>query len=310
MGQTQKDPSAAGRDFEVALAAAARRVEARLDACLPSQKGTSGEAELAAAMRYAAMGGGKRLRGFLVIEVAGVFGADGTGAERAAAAVECLHAYSLVHDDLPCMDDDDLRRGRPTVHRAWNEATAVLAGDALQTIAFELLAEPSTHPDAAVRADLILTLAQAAGYGGMVGGQALDLAAERAEQPLPPAQVKRLQALKTGALIRFSAEAGAVLGRATQQDRARIRAYAEALGEAFQIADDLLDATGTEADLGKRVGKDASAGKATLIDVLGVAGARTRADELAAEATAQLAPFGSRAARLAEAARFVVARRS
>jgi farnesyl diphosphate synthase len=304
------DISTEDLDFSTALAAAARRVEARLDACLPLQTGAAGEAELAAAMRHAALGGGKRLRAFLVIEVAGVFGADGIGAERAAVAVECLHAYSLVHDDLPCMDDDDLRRGRPTVHRAWSEATAVLAGDALQTIAFELLADPRTHPDGGVRADLVLALARASGHGGMVGGQALDLAAESAEVPPTAAQVRRLQALKTGALIRFSAEAGAILGQAAGHDRARIRAYAEALGEAFQIADDLLDATGTQAELGKRVGKDAKAGKATFIDILGIEGARARAEELVAEATAQLAPFGPRALRLAAAARFVVARRS
>jgi farnesyl diphosphate synthase len=304
------DISTEDLDFSTALAAAARRVEARLDACLPLQTGAAGEAELAAAMRHAALGGGKRLRAFLVIEVAGVFGADGIGAERAAVAVECLHAYSLVHDDLPCMDDDDLRRGRPTVHRAWSEATAVLAGDALQTIAFELLADPRTHPDGGVRADLVLALARASGHGGMVGGQALDLAAESAEVPPTAAQVRRLQALKTGALIRFSAEAGAILGQAADHDRARIRAYAEALGEAFQIADDLLDATGTQAELGKRVGKDAKAGKATFIDILGIEGARARAEELVAEATAQLAPFGPRALRLAAAARFVVARRS
>lgn len=310
MSPERPDISTEDLDFSTALAAAARRVEARLDACLPLQTGAAGEAELAAAMRHAALGGGKRLRAFLVIEVAGVFGADGIGAERAAVAVECLHAYSLVHDDLPCMDDDDLRRGRPTVHRAWSEATAVLAGDALQTIAFELLADPRTHPDGGVRADLVLALARASGHGGMVGGQALDLAAESAEVPPTAAQVRRLQALKTGALIRFSAEAGAILGQAADHDRARIRAYAEALGEAFQIADDLLDATGTQAELGKRVGKDAKAGKATFIDILGIEGARARAEELVAEATAQLAPFGPRALRLAAAARFVVARRS
>jgi farnesyl diphosphate synthase len=300
----------AAAGFSEAMAEAARRTEALLDLCLPAAAGSGGDAQLAAAMRHAALGGGKRLRAFLVLEVAGVFGADGPGAERVAAAVECLHAYSLVHDDLPCMDDDDLRRGKPTVHRAWDEATAVLAGDALQALAFELLADGATHSDPGVRADLVLALAQASGHGGMVGGQALDLAAEVAEAPLTASEVKRLQALKTGALIRFAAEAGAILGRASEVDRSHIRAYAEALGEAFQIADDLLDVTGSEADMGKRVGKDAGAGKATFIDILGIAGARARAAELVAEAAAQLAPLGTRADFLAAAARFVVERRS
>lgn len=302
--------SRADQGFAAALAAAAHRTEARLDRCLPVIRGERGEAELAAAMRHAALGGGKRLRAFLVLETAALFGADSEGAERVAAAVECLHAYSLVHDDLPCMDDDDFRRGQPTVHRRWDEATAVLAGDALQSLAFELLADPLTHPDAAVRATLVMALAQAAGHAGMVGGQALDLAAETAEAPLTGAQVRRLQALKTGALIRLAAEAGAILGGAAEAERAGIRAYAEAVGEAFQIADDLLDATGSEADMGKRVGKDAGAGKATFLDILGLAGARARATALVAEAEARLAPFGARAARLAELAHFVVDRRS
>ncbi len=307
--------------FAEALSVAALRVERMLDACLPPERGERGEAELAIAMRYAVLDGGKRLRAFLALEVAallgpGSFGPDLTGsdgptmqrgAERVAAAVECLHAYSLVHDDLPCMDDDDLRRGKPTVHKVWDEATAVLAGDALQTLAFEILADPATHRNGTVRARLVLGLAQASGHAGMVGGQAIDLAAET---PLGAAQVKRLQALKTGALIEFAAVAGAILAQAGEADTARIRVYAQALGEAFQIADDLLDATGTEAELGKRVGKDAGAGKATFVDILGIEGARTRAAELIAKAGAQLSPFGPRAARLAEAARFVVERRS
>ena len=296
--------------FAEALSAAAGRAERMLERCLPTEAGDRGEAELAAAMRHAALDGGKRLRAFLALEVAGLFGADERGAERVAAAVECLHAYSLVHDDMPCMDDDDLRRGKPTVHKAWNEATAVLAGDALQTLAFEILADPATHADGSVRARLVLRLAQASGHAGMVAGQAIDLAAERAETALTGAQVKRLQALKTGALIEFAAEAGAIIAQASTEDVARIRAYAQALGEAFQIADDLLDVTGTEEELGKRVGKDAGAGKATFVDILGIKGARARAAELVAEAAAQLAPYGAGAARLAEAARFVVERRS
>ena len=300
--------------FAEVLSAAARRVERMLEACLPPETGDLGEAELAAAMRYAVLDGGKRLRAFLTLEVAALFDSDGPttqkGAERAAAAVECLHAYSLVHDDMPCMDDDDLRRGKPTVHKAWDEATAVLAGDALQTLAFEILADPATHDDAGVRAQLVLRLAQASGHAGMVGGQAIDLAAESATTPLGAAQVTRLQALKTGALIEFAAEAGAIVAQASEADIARIRAYAQALGEAFQVADDLLDLTGTEAEVGKRVGKDAGAGKATFVDILGHNGARARAADLVAEAEAQLAPYGARAARLAEAARFVVERRS
>ncbi|HUS55966.1 MAG TPA: farnesyl diphosphate synthase [Thermohalobaculum sp.] len=297
-------------DFVEALSAAVRKTEQALEACLPPERGQPGEANLAAAMRYAVLGGGKRLRGFLVLEVAAMFGAGGSGAERAAAAVECLHAYSLVHDDMPCMDDDDLRRGKPTVHKVWDEATAVLAGDALQALAFEILADPATHPNGNVRAQLVLRLAQASGHAGMVGGQAIDLAAETAETPLTAMQVKRLQAMKTGALIEFAAEAGAILAQASARDIGRVRAYAQALGEAFQIADDLLDVTGTEAEVGKRVGKDAGAGKATFVDILGHNGAHARAADLVAEAAAQLAPYGARAARLVGAARFVVERRS
>jgi farnesyl diphosphate synthase len=299
-----------GAQFADALADAASRTEGMLERCLPPEGEGPGEATLRAAMRYAVMGGGKRLRGFLALEAARLLGAEGPGPERVAAAVECLHAYSLVHDDLPCMDDDDLRRGQPTVHRAWDEATAVLAGDALQTLAFEILADPATHADGNVRARLVLRLAQASGHAGMVGGQAIDLAAETATAPLGPDTVRRLQALKTGALIIFSAEAGAILAEAEETDLERIRAYARAMGEAFQIADDLLDLTGSEAELGKRVGKDAGAGKATFVDILGVEGARARASELVDQAANALAPYGERAGLLIAAARFVVERRS
>lgn len=297
-------------NLDEALAAAAARTEAMLARCLPPESGAPGEAELAAAMRYAVLGGGKRLRAFLSLETARLFGTDGSGAERVAAAVECLHAYSLVHDDLPAMDDDDLRRGKPTVHRVWDEATAILAGDALQALAFEILANPATHPKGDVRARLVLGLARAAGHAGMVGGQAIDLAAARAAGPLGFDEVRRLQALKTGALIAFAAEAGAILAEAPEPDLARLRAYARALGEAFQVADDLLDVTGSEAEVGKRLGKDAAAGKATFVDILGVEGARARAAELAEAAAAELAAYGPRAALLAAAARFVVTRRS
>ncbi|MEL6766966.1 MAG: polyprenyl synthetase family protein [Pseudomonadota bacterium] len=298
------------RTFAGALEEAARDMETTLDAVLPKTGGSPGEEELIAAMRYAVTGGGKRLRAFLAIEGAALFDGPRHGALRAGAALECLHAYSLVHDDMPCMDDDDLRRGKPTVHRVWDEATAVLAGDALQTIAFEILADPATHGDGAIRARLCLRLAQASGAAGMVGGQALDLAAEKAGAPLGADAVKRLQALKTGALIEVAAELGATVAGASDDAIARVRAYARALGEAFQIADDLLDVTGTEAEVGKRVGKDAAAGKATFVDILGIDGAKARAQALIDEAAAELAPFGGRAGLLVDAAAFVVNRRS
>ena len=300
------------RSFADALADAAARVETALDACLPRPDPAlgPGETELRKAMRYAATGGGKRLRAFLAIEAAGLCGGERGRADRVGAAVECLHAYSLVHDDMPCMDDDDLRRGQPTVHRKWDEATAVLAGDALQTAAFQILAEPSTHPDGAVRARLCLRLAEASGAAGMVGGQALDLAAEKAAAPIGPGEVKRLQMLKTGALIEVSAELGAIVAGAREREVEAIAAYARALGEAFQIADDLLDVTGTEAEVGKRVGKDAGAGKATFVDILGLEGARARAEALVDEAAGHLAPFGPAGRIFADAAHFVVNRRS
>ncbi|MEM9099137.1 MAG: polyprenyl synthetase family protein [Pseudomonadota bacterium] len=296
--------------FATALVDAAARAEAALDDCLPRAEGSPGECELNEAMRYAVMGGGKRLRAFLCMEVAQVFGADPAGADRAAASVECLHAYSLVHDDMPCMDDDDLRRGKPTVHKKWDEATAVLAGDGLQCMAFEIVADPATHGEASVRAQLCLRLAQASGPAGMVGGQAIDLAAETSDDPFTAEDVRKLQAMKTGALISYAAEAGAILGQASPADIANIRAYADALGEAFQIADDLLDVTGTEEETGKRVGKDATAGKATFVDILGIDGARHRAEDLVKAAADALSPYGDRADLLIDAARFVVDRRS
>jgi farnesyl diphosphate synthase len=221
-----------------------------------------------------------------------------------------LHAYSLVHDDMPCMDDDALRRGRPTVHVAWDEATAVLAGDALQTLAFQTLAEPDTHPDGAVRADLCLTLAQAAGPAGMVGGQMLDIAAETAATPPDAEGVATLQALKTGALIVAAAEMGAVVARAEARDRARLRGFARDLGAAFQIRDDLLDVEGDANDAGKRLRKDAEAGKATFVGALGLEGARARARDHAAAAKDALAPYGDRAAALAAAVDYTIERRA
>jgi farnesyl diphosphate synthase len=264
------------------------------------------------AMRHAALGGGKRLRPFLVIETARLLGAAGEGPARAGAAIELLHCYSLVHDDLPSMDDDDLRRGRPTVHRAFDEATAILAGDALQSLAFEVLADPGTDPDPAIRADLILGLARAAGLGGMVGGQMLDLAAEGryGETRLGEPDVRRLQAMKTGAILAYSVEAGAVLGRADCAARERLLVYGRALGAAFQVADDILDRESSAENMGKRTGKDLEKGKATLVDLLGLEGAHRECDRLLAESLAALEPFGAAAGILKEAARFTVERRA
>ena len=274
-------------------------VEDALSAALAPYGGAVGDA-----MRYACEGG-KKLRAILALESALLFGVPRKQALRAGAAVEMVHAYSLVHDDLPCMDDDDLRRGRPTVHRAWDEAVAVLVGDALQTAAFEMLADPATHPDGAVRADLCLTLARAAGAAGMVGGQAMDIAAESAEGPLTLEQVTALQRCKTGRLLEWPCRAGAVLGGG---DPAPLLDYAAAAGLAFQIADDLLDVEGDAATMGKAVAKDAGRGKATFVSLMGVDGARAEANRLAAAAETALLPYGIRGSMLARIARYVVAR--
>lgn len=286
--------------FEAALGEVAQRVEARLQSALAPLP----DLPVTAAMRYAVRGG-KRLRAFLVIESARLHGIGPERSVNAAAAVEAVHAYSLVHDDLPAMDDDDLRRGQPTVHVRWDEATAILAGDALQTLAFELLAAPETAQDPAVRVALIASLARASGAAGMVLGQAQDIAAETAAMPLTLGQITELQANKTGALIGWSAEAGAVLASA---DPAPLRDYAQALGLAFQIADDILDATGDPKKAGKRLRKDETAGKATFVSLLGLDAAQKRAISLVEEAEAALAPYGDGAERLREAARFVIAR--
>jgi farnesyl diphosphate synthase len=285
--------------FPERLVADAALVEARLLAALQYKTDQS----VTHAMRYA-LHGGKRLRGFLVLEGARMLGVPEKRALSTAAAVEALHAYSLVHDDLPCMDDDDLRRGQPTVHKTWDEATAVLAGDALQTLAFELLTDPEIG-SAEVRIALVGGLTRASGIDGMVLGQALDIAAETAGRSLTLDEIIRLQVGKTGALIGFAAEAGAVIAEA---DPTPLRHYAAALGLAFQIADDILDVAGDEAKTGKRVGKDADAGKATFVSHLGLDGARSRAAELVREAEAALAGYGSRAANLIAAAHFVIAR--
>ena len=266
------------------------------------------------AVRYASLGGGKRLRPFLVVESAALFGVSQRNALMAGAALECVHCYSLVHDDLPAMDNDDLRRGRPTTHKAFDQATAILAGDALLTFAFDILSRPETHPDPELRVALVCALARAAGLGGMVGGQMLDLAAEgrfAASPPkLPEQEVKTLQAMKTGALLRFGCLAGAVLGRADRSQRDALDRYGSALGEAFQIADDLLDLEGDPTTLGKATGKDAAAHKATLVGVLGPTAARDRLGQLVARAQSALEVFGTRADILKAAAKFVATRRT
>ncbi len=301
--------------FAARLAAVAIEIEAELDALIgfaPRDGERARPMRLIEAMRYAILGGGKRLRPFLVVETARAFGAGGDGPRRVGAAIECLHGYSLIHDDLPAMDDDDLRRGRPTVHRAFDEATAILAGDALLTLAFEILAAPATAADGGVRAAHCAGLARASGLAGMVGGQTLDLAAERAAEPLDGAAIAELQAMKTGALLSFCAEAGGMIAGAPAPARAPLKRYGDALGAAFQIADDLLDAEGDAAALGKRVGKDAGRNKATFVAALGLEGARARRDALVEAAVAAVGEAGLDAAGdvLREAARFVAARRS
>jgi len=291
---------AAQLQFHARLSQAATAAEATLAALLPPE-----DAPVGAAMRHAVLSGGKRLRAFLAVESAALFNAPAAQALRAAAAVECLHAYSLVHDDLPCMDDDDLRRGQPTVHVRWDEATAVLAGDALQTLAFEILAAPQGGIDPRLQVRLIHRLAVASGAAGMVGGQALDIAAETADEPLDLAAITGLQALKTGALIGWAAESGAILGRS---DPAPMRRYAADLGLAFQIRDDILDVEGDPEAAGKRLRKDAEAGKATFVALLGLDGARAKARDLAASACDTLNPYGSAAETLRQAAVFAAGR--
>jgi farnesyl diphosphate synthase len=284
--------------FSHALKDAQTRVQLALDEAMSGLDGSVAEA-----MRYTCQGG-KRLRAFLVMEGARLHGVPAVQADCAAAAIEAVHAYSLVHDDLPCMDDDDLRRGNPTVHIKWDEATAVLTGDALQTLAFEILADARTG-EADVRVALVASMAQAAGAAGMVLGQALDIEAESASVPLTLEQITRLQAGKTGALIEWSACAGAVMGRA---DVAPLRRYAQALGLAFQIADDIMDIEGDAAKAGKRLQKDAEAGKATFVSLLGMEPARARAKSLVEEACDALSPYGGDAENLKAAASFVISR--
>jgi farnesyl diphosphate synthase len=293
--------------FTERLETHASRVERHLDEWLRHKRLGAVPERLLEAMRHGSLGGGKRFRPFLVIESASLFGVGADLALNTAVALECVHCYSLVHDDLPAMDDDDMRRGRPTVHKAFDEATAILAGDALLTLAFEILSSPGTHPNPAVRAELTLKLARASGGAGMAGGQMLDL--EAPGKSLSEADIRMLQRMKTGALITFGCEAGGILGETSVSNLAALRAYGDALGAAFQLADDLLDAEGDAAIVGKATGKDHEAGKGTLVSLLGPEGAREKLLDLKLEALAALAPFKPNDEILAEAAEFVVARK-
>ena len=289
-----------------AMAESAKVVEATLEQVLPPPHGL--HARIHEAMRYATFAGGKRLRPFLVMHSAAMFGVAPGHAARAAAAIEVLHTYSLVHDDLPCMDDDDLRRGRPTTHKAFDEATAVLAGDALLTIAFEILADAATHPSADVRLKLIARLAEASGSNGMIGGQMIDMRAP--ESSFGVDEIMLLQRLKTGQLFEFSCEAGPILGQASDADRKRLRDYAHDMGLVFQITDDLLDVTSTAEKTGKAVGKDKDQGKATLVSIYGVDGARAEAEKLARKAADMLKGYGPEADPLRELPMFLLDRDS
>jgi len=293
-------------DFRTALDEAATAVDSALEQLLPQPEGL--HARVHEAMRYAVFAGGKRLRPFLVLRSAGLFAVKREQAVRVAAAIEALHTYSLVHDDLPCMDDDDLRRGRPTTHRAFDEATAVLAGDALLTVAFEILAADATHDQPAVRCRLVRELALAAGSNGMVGGQMIDMLAP--DKTFDADDVIQLQRLKTGALFEFCCVAGAILGQAAAEDEARLRDYARDIGLTFQITDDLLDVLGSAEKTGKAVGKDKDQGKATLVSLWGVDAARSKAQALAQRSVQTLAPYGAGAAALQALPAFLLDRDS
>jgi farnesyl diphosphate synthase len=302
-------------NFSTRLDAAASDIDRLLTQLLadtPAESEIARPARLIEAMRYASLSGGKKLRPFLVIETAALFNVPREQAMMAGAALECVHCYSLVHDDLPAMDNDDLRRGRPTVHKAFDDATAILAGDSLLTFAFDVMSRKETHPDPGVRIELVNALARASGIGGMAGGQMLDLAAEGRFGGQPPSfdeqSIVTLQAMKTGALLRFACIAGGILGGAAQPERQALTRYGEALGTAFQIADDLLDVEGDPETLGKATQKDAATGKATLVGLLGVTAARQRLAERVEEAQQALSIFGERAEILRSAAQFVAER--
>ena len=295
--------------FERRLRQSAAETEALLSSLL-SDSHLSDEiarpAHLMAAMRHGSLNGGKRLRPFLVRESAALLGGSSGAALRIGVALECLHCYSLIHDDLPAMDDDDLRRGRPTVHKAFDEATAILAGDSLLTYAFDIIAAPETELADRLKTELVLALARAAGPGGMAGGQALDLAAEK--NPPDEAGIVTLQAMKTGALLRFACEAGAIIAGSDPGHRDRLQAFGRKIGLAYQLADDLLDLTSDAGTLGKATGKDAARGKGTLVALHGMAWAEERLDTLTEEAVELLAPYGEKALTLQETARFIASR--
>jgi len=298
-------------DFEQRLLESARSTEALLTSllsapCLPSE--IARPATLMAAMRHGTLNGGKRLRPFLVQESAAMLGGSDKAAARVGAAVECVHCYSLIHDDLPAMDDDDMRRGRPTVHKAFDEASAILAGDSLLTYAFDIIAAPETELSDRQKTELVLALARASGLGGMAGGQALDLAAESSAPN--EAEILTLQAMKTGALLRFACEAGAIVAGADPSDRQRLRRFGETIGLAFQLADDLLDVTADAEIMGKATGKDAARGKGTLVALNGIEWAEERLEALAQEAEAMLSPYAERAATLQATARFISTRKN
>ena len=302
---------AATTTFETRLRENAARTEALLAGLLSGETRTdeiTRPENLLAAMRHGVLNGGKRLRPFLVIESSALLGGDADAALRTGAALECLHCYSLVHDDLPAMDDDDLRRGQPTVHKKFDEATAILAGDSLLTLAFDIIAAPETQLADDRKAALVLALARAAGIGGMAGGQALDLAAEK--QAPDEAGIMTLQAMKTGALLRFACEAGAIISGSDSVERQRMRSFGEKIGLAFQLADDLLDLTADAATMGKATGKDAARGKGTLVALRGEDWARQKLQELVAEASDLLAPYGEKAAILIETAKFIADRKN
>lgn len=297
--------------FQSKLANCANKISAELENIL-SEKTLEAEiarpSSLTAAMRHGALNGGKRIRPFLVMETASLFGIDEDEALRTATALECVHCYSLIHDDLPAMDDDDLRRGQPTVHKKWNEATAILAGDSLLTLAFDILADNKTHKDANIRSELVLQLARASGVGGMAGGQMFDLDAET--KTLDEDAIKILQAMKTGALLRYACEAGAILGGANTSERAALVKFGQLIGQAFQLADDILDVTSTETQMGKKVAKDQGAGKGTLVSLYGLDKSQQLADDLTAQAITTLKPFGDKADILKATAQFIVGRKS
>lgn len=298
-------------DFTTLLNRRAMEVEAALASLLDERPRTGEIARpqrLIAAMRHGVLNGGKRLRPFLVLESAALFGQYGQAVLRVAAALECIHCYSLVHDDLPAMDDDDLRRGQPTVHKAFDEAAAILAGDSLLTYAFDIIASDETELDATTRIKLVCALTRASGLGGMAGGQALDLMAETRKPD--EAGIITLQAMKTGALIRFACEAGAIIAGASQEDRERMAEFGSAIGLAFQLADDLLDVTADAGTMGKATGKDAAAGKATLVSLHGIDWTRQQLSGLVAQAESLLAPFGEDAETLKQAARFIAERQN